>query len=72
MPRQYSQYLCHKGRVNLGFLDNLAFTEINTMASPHVAGTAALYLSSNPKATPAQVLAALKENKNANYKLSLN
>ncbi|WNG38700.1 S8 family serine peptidase [Archangium violaceum] len=30
-----------------------------SMASPHVAGVAALYLSANPSATPAQVTAAL-------------
>ncbi|NOT86980.1 MAG: S8 family peptidase [Lysobacter sp.] len=30
-----------------------------SMASPHVAGAAALYLASNPSATPAQVTAAL-------------
>ncbi len=31
-----------------------------SMASPHVAGVAALYLSANPGATPAQVTAAMK------------
>ena len=31
-----------------------------SMASPHVAGAAALYLSSNPTATPAQVESAIK------------
>ena len=30
------------------------------MATPHVAGSAALYLASHPGATPAQVLAGLK------------
>ena len=30
------------------------------MTSPHVAGAAALYLSSNPTATPAQVESATK------------
>jgi subtilisin family serine protease len=29
------------------------------MASPHVVGTAAIYLSRHPRATPAQVAAAL-------------
>ncbi|MBK7533921.1 MAG: S8 family serine peptidase [Myxococcales bacterium] len=33
-----------------------------SMASPHVCGGAALYLSANPTATPAQVLAALTTN----------
>lgn len=33
-----------------------------SMASPHVAGTAALYLSANPTATPAQVQAAIVDN----------
>jgi aqualysin 1 len=31
-----------------------------SMASPHVAGAAALFLSTNPTATPAQVEAAIK------------
>ena len=31
-----------------------------SMASPHVAGAAALFLSNNPTATPAQVEAAIK------------
>ncbi|MFI5835724.1 S8 family serine peptidase [Micromonospora sp. NPDC051300] len=33
-----------------------------SMASPHVAGAAALYLGANPSATPAQVRAALVDN----------
>jgi subtilisin family serine protease/subtilisin-like proprotein convertase family protein len=36
-----------------------------SMASPHVAGAAALYLSANPTATPAQVVAALTSNATA-------
>ena len=32
------------------------------MASPHVAGAAALYLSSNPIATPAQIEQVIKDN----------
>ncbi len=37
-----------------------------SMATPHVAGTAALYLSVNPSATPAQVASALTSNATAN------
>jgi len=36
--------------------------EGTSMASPHVAGTAALYIASNPTATPADVAAALISN----------
>ncbi|GAA1305591.1 S8 family peptidase [Saccharothrix xinjiangensis] len=36
-----------------------------SMASPHVAGAAALYLSANPAATPAQVVEALTDNATA-------
>jgi hypothetical protein len=31
------------------------------MASPHVAGAAALYLATHPSAAPAEVLAALRQ-----------
>jgi hypothetical protein len=37
-----------------------------SMATPHVVGTAALYLSTNPSATPAQVASALTSNATAN------
>jgi subtilisin family serine protease len=37
-----------------------------SMASPHVAGAAVLYLAANPSATPAQVDAALKTNATGN------
>lgn len=37
-----------------------------SMASPHVAGAAALYLASNPSATPAQVTASLLANATQN------
>ncbi len=37
-----------------------------SMASPHVAGAAALYLQQNPTATPAQVMSALTTNATAN------
>ncbi len=37
-----------------------------SMASPHVAGIAALYLANNPTATPSQVLTALKNNATQN------
>lgn len=37
-----------------------------SMASPHVAGAAALYLSGNPSATPAQVALALNNNATPN------
>jgi subtilisin family serine protease len=38
-----------------------------SMASPHVAGAAALYLSSNPNATPGQVKTALQNAGNLNW-----
>ncbi len=37
-----------------------------SMASPHVAGVAALYLANNPSATPAQVTAAIVNNSTPN------
>jgi Subtilase family/Peptidase inhibitor I9 len=37
-----------------------------SMASPHVAGAAALYLAANPSATPAQVTAAITSNATQN------
>jgi len=37
-----------------------------SMASPHVAGAAALYLAANPNATPAQVTSALTDNATPN------
>ena len=37
-----------------------------SMASPHVAGVAALYLQANPSATPAQVVSALTSNATLN------
>jgi subtilisin family serine protease len=36
------------------------------MATPHVAGVAALYLQRNPASTPAQVASALTANATAN------
>ncbi len=47
---------------------NTATNTINgtSMASPHVAGAAALYLASNPAATPAQVGAAILANATPN------
>ena len=47
---------------------NTATNTINgtSMASPHVAGAAALYLAANPSATPAQVAAAITSNATQN------
>jgi hypothetical protein len=50
---------------------NTSNTAINTingtsMASPHVAGMAALYLQANPTAAPAQVMEVLKDNATVN------
>lgn len=47
---------------------NTALNTINgtSMASPHVAGVAALYLAANPSATPAQVEAAIYNNATPN------
>jgi subtilisin family serine protease len=42
-----------------------------SMASPHVAGVAALYLSANPSATPAQVASAIVGNATANVLTSV-
>ena len=42
-----------------------------SMASPHVAGAAAVYLSANPTATPAQVASALVANATAGVLSSL-
>lgn len=42
-----------------------------SMASPHVAGVAALYLQANPSATPAQVTAAIISNGTANVMTGL-
>ncbi|MFD5103082.1 S8 family peptidase, partial [Streptomyces albidochromogenes] len=50
--------------VSAGITSNTASATKNgtSMAAPHVAGAAALYLSANPTATPAQVQSALKNN----------
>ncbi|MEU0374378.1 S8 family peptidase [Streptomyces sp. NPDC006283] len=50
--------------VSAGIASNTASATMNgtSMAAPHVAGAAALYLSANRTATPAQVQSALKDN----------
>ncbi|MFB7374332.1 S8 family peptidase [Streptomyces sp. NPDC056222] len=50
--------------VSAGFTSNTASATMSgtSMAAPHVTGAAALYLSANRTATPAQVEAALKNN----------
>jgi serine protease len=59
--------------VSTSYAGNTATTTMSgtSMASPHVAGAAALYLSANPSATPAQVDAALKTNATGNTITSL-
>ncbi|MFI1395895.1 S8 family peptidase [Streptomyces sp. NPDC020681] len=50
--------------VSAGITSNTASATMNgtSMAAPHVSGAAALYLTANPSATPAQVQSALKSN----------
>jgi subtilisin family serine protease len=50
--------------VSAGITSNTASATMNgtSIAAPHVTGAAALYLSANRTATPAQVQSALKDN----------
>ncbi|MFB6841552.1 S8 family serine peptidase [Streptomyces sp. NPDC056361] len=50
--------------VSVGITSNTASATMSdtSMATPHVTGAAALHLSANRTATPAQVQAALKDN----------
>jgi len=48
----------HLSTFRFGGYDTLSGT---SMASPHVTGAAALYIADHPGATPAQVLAGLKD-----------
>jgi len=59
--------------VSTSYAGNTATTTMSgtSMASPHVAGAAALFLAANPSATPAQVDAALKTNATGNTISSL-
>lgn len=54
--------------VSDGFSSNTATATMSgtSMATPHVAGAAALYFAANPGATPSQLMTALKSNAIAN------